>query len=46
MKEYIVVPEPVWSDPDVLEQWLHRSIEFVGAMLPKQPKPKKARKGE
>jgi TfoX/Sxy family transcriptional regulator of competence genes len=41
MKEYVVLPEPVWSDPDHLEQWLVRSIEFVGALPPKEPKPRK-----
>jgi TfoX/Sxy family transcriptional regulator of competence genes len=43
MKEYVVMLEPVWRDPDALEQWLLRSIEFVGALPPKEPKPKKAR---
>jgi TfoX/Sxy family transcriptional regulator of competence genes len=43
MREYVVVPERVWSKPEVLEDWLHRSIEYVGALPPKEPKPKKAR---
>ena len=44
MKEYVVVPESVWSDPETLEEWLSRAIEFVGALPPKEAKPKKARK--
>ena len=43
MKEYVVVPEAVWKDPESLEQWLRRSIEFVGALAPKAPKTKRAR---
>ena len=43
MKEYVVVPESVWSHPDALEQWLSRSIEFVGALPPKVPKPRRPR---
>lgn len=48
MKEYVVVPKEVWSDPESLEQWLRRSIEFVGSLAPKEPKAKKkgaAKKG-
>jgi TfoX/Sxy family transcriptional regulator of competence genes len=41
MKEYVVLPEPVWGDPDLFEQRLARSIEFVGALPPKEPKPRK-----
>lgn len=43
MREYVVVPEAVWSDPESFEQWLRRSVEFVGSLPPKVPKPKKAR---
>ncbi len=43
MKEYVVMLEPVWSDPDAFEHWLLRSIEFVGALPPKEPKPRKPR---
>lgn len=43
MKEYVVVPEPVWSSPEALEEWMRRSVEYVGALPPKKPKPKKAR---
>jgi TfoX/Sxy family transcriptional regulator of competence genes len=43
MKEYVVVPESVWSRPDSLEQWISMSIDFVGALPPKVPKPRKPR---
>jgi TfoX/Sxy family transcriptional regulator of competence genes len=43
MKEYVVVPEAVWSSPDSLDQWLSKSVEFVGALPPKVPKPRKQR---
>jgi TfoX/Sxy family transcriptional regulator of competence genes len=45
MKEYVVVPESVWSHADVLEQWLSKSVELVGALPPKIPKPRKPRAG-
>ena len=44
MKEYVVVPEPVWSSPEALEEWMRRSVEYVGGLPPKEPKPKKARR--
>lgn len=43
MKEYVVVPESVWSDPDSLDSWMSKSVEFVGALPPKVPKPGKPR---
>ena len=43
MKEYVVVPEAVWSSPDTLEEWIRRSVEYVGGLPPKESKPKKAR---
>ena len=41
MKEYVTMPEAVWSDPAALDDWMRRSVEFTGAMPPKQPKPRK-----
>jgi TfoX/Sxy family transcriptional regulator of competence genes len=43
MKEYVAVPESVWIDAENLDRWLRRSVEFVGALPPKEPKAKKAR---
>jgi TfoX/Sxy family transcriptional regulator of competence genes len=43
MKEYVVMPEIVWSDVDALERWLERAVEFVGNLPPKEPKPRKPR---
>jgi TfoX/Sxy family transcriptional regulator of competence genes len=44
MREYVVLPPPVWSDPEALEQWLIRSVEFVGALPPKAPKSRRLRR--
>jgi TfoX/Sxy family transcriptional regulator of competence genes len=46
MKEYVVVPESIWSNPSSLDQWLAKSVEFVGALPPKVPKPRKPRPGD
>jgi TfoX/Sxy family transcriptional regulator of competence genes len=43
MKEYVAMPEAIWSDVAALDDWMRRSVEFVAAMPPKQPKPKKGR---
>jgi TfoX/Sxy family transcriptional regulator of competence genes len=40
MKEYVVVPEAVWSDPRSLEEWIGRSVEFVAALPPKAARSK------
>jgi TfoX/Sxy family transcriptional regulator of competence genes len=42
MTEYVAMPEAIWSDSVAMEEWMRRSVEFVGAMPPKQPKPKKS----
>ena len=44
MTEYVVLPEGAWSDPDALEGWLRRAVDFVGALPPKGPKPRTARR--
>jgi TfoX/Sxy family transcriptional regulator of competence genes len=41
MKEYVAMPEAVWSDPVALDDWMRRSVEYTAAMPPKQPKPRK-----
>jgi TfoX/Sxy family transcriptional regulator of competence genes len=43
MKEYISLPEGIWSDPDSLGEWMHRSVEFAASLPPKQPKPPKSK---
>ncbi len=45
MKEYAVVPEAVWSDPEALKLWLRLSIGFVGTLPPKEGKPRRPRRG-
>ena len=44
MKEYVAMPEAIWSDMAAMDEWMRRSVEFVAAMPPKQPKPKKGPK--
>ena len=41
MKEYVAMPEAVWSDPAAMDDWMRRSVEFAASMPPKQPKPRK-----
>ena len=41
MAEYVVLPETAWSDPDELDRWLSRAVDFVGALPPKEPKPRR-----
>ena len=40
MKDYIMVPEPVFSDPAWFSTWVERSYEFVSALPPKKAKRK------
>jgi TfoX/Sxy family transcriptional regulator of competence genes len=44
MKEYVAMPEAIWRDTAAMDEWMRRSVEFVAAMPPKQPKPKKGPK--
>jgi TfoX/Sxy family transcriptional regulator of competence genes len=41
MKEYVAMPEAIWSDPAAMDEWMHRSVEFASGLPPKQPKPRK-----
>jgi TfoX/Sxy family transcriptional regulator of competence genes len=41
MKEYVSVPEAIVADPEALDEWMRRSVEFASSMPPKVPKPKK-----
>jgi TfoX/Sxy family transcriptional regulator of competence genes len=41
MTEYVTMPEAIWRDSAALDEWMRRSVEFVAAKPPKQPKPKK-----
>jgi TfoX/Sxy family transcriptional regulator of competence genes len=41
MKEYVVMPDPTWGDPDALDEWMRRSVEFAGSLPVKTPKPRK-----
>jgi TfoX/Sxy family transcriptional regulator of competence genes len=41
MREYMVLPEELYSNPSALEEWLARSFSYVSALPPKAPKAKK-----
>jgi TfoX/Sxy family transcriptional regulator of competence genes len=41
MKEYISLPEAIVKDPEALDEWMRRSVEFVSSMPQKVPKAKK-----
>lgn len=43
MKEYVTLPESVYSQPDVLREWLDRSYQYALSLKPKA-KPAKRRK--
>lgn len=38
MKDYVVVPESAYGDPDELGRWLSRSFEFTSTLPPKVKK--------
>jgi TfoX/Sxy family transcriptional regulator of competence genes len=41
MKEYVSLPEAIVRDPEALDEWMRRSVEFVSSMPQKVPKAKK-----
>jgi TfoX/Sxy family transcriptional regulator of competence genes len=43
MKEYMVLPESLYSDQEMFNDWLKRSFEYVSKLPPKEKK-KKTRK--
>lgn len=43
MKEYVTLPEPVYSHPDVVNEWLRRSWEYGRSLPPKVKPPVKGR---
>jgi TfoX/Sxy family transcriptional regulator of competence genes len=44
MKEYVVLPEVLYSDSEDLNQWLNKSYEYVLSLPPKQRKTKSKNK--
>ena len=44
MKEYMVLPEELYSDTETFGKWLNRSFEFVASLPPKQKKGKTKKK--
>jgi TfoX/Sxy family transcriptional regulator of competence genes len=41
MREYLALPDEVAGDPDAARQWVERAADYVRALPPKAPKPKK-----
>jgi TfoX/Sxy family transcriptional regulator of competence genes len=41
MKEYIVIPETLYNDPDEFDFWLNQSYEYASSIPPKKKKTKK-----
>jgi len=41
MKEYIVLLESLYHDPEKFQEWLKRSNSYVSSLLIKKPKAKK-----
>lgn len=42
MKEYISIPENIFSDPEIFNEWLGKSYNFASTII---KKPKKIKKG-
>lgn len=38
MREYVVLPATVYTNPELLRMWLDRSYQYVSALPPKEPK--------
>ena len=43
MKQYAVLPESLYNDPEKLDEWLTRSYNYVSSMPLKEPKKKKSK---
>ncbi len=41
MKEYVQMPEAIWSDEAALDEWMRRSVEHMASLPAKEPKPRK-----
>ncbi|MBU0517784.1 TfoX/Sxy family protein [bacterium] len=44
MREYVVLPESIHGNPDLLDKWLNRSYHYVYSLPVKVKKPKKKKK--
>ena len=44
MKEYVVVPHALVRDPEALEPWIRRSLEYAASVKPKAKKKAGAKK--
>jgi TfoX/Sxy family transcriptional regulator of competence genes len=41
MKDYLLLHEPVYSNPDTLKKWLDQSSRYLLSLPPKKKKPKR-----
>ncbi|MDO8672067.1 MAG: TfoX/Sxy family protein [Dehalococcoidia bacterium] len=41
MKEYVVVPDSLYNNPEVFNDWLERSFAYMASLPPKKAKSKK-----
>jgi TfoX/Sxy family transcriptional regulator of competence genes len=41
MREYVVLPASLYSDPATLHDWIRRSIDYASSLPAKKPKSKK-----
>lgn len=41
MKEYVALAEPALRDPEALQGWMQRALEFALSLGPKEKKPRK-----
>lgn len=44
MKEYLLLQEPVYSNPDTLKKWLDLSSQYLLSLPPKEKKKKKKKR--
>ena len=44
MREYVVLPDSLCSDPDTFQKWLNRSYQYVSSLPPKEPRTKRKKK--
>jgi TfoX/Sxy family transcriptional regulator of competence genes len=41
MREYVVLPEPLYADSQLFSEWVNRSFAYASSLPPKAPKSKK-----
>jgi len=38
MKEYVVIPNSIYDDPESFDEWLNKSFQYVSSLPPKKKK--------